>query len=50
MPSRAEVRLVPIADMEVRDLRSSTKGAGSHILIVGVRHPSVDNLPIKAKP
>ena len=21
-----------------------------HILIVGVRHPSVDNLPIKAKP
>ena len=32
-----------------RDVRSSTKGAGSHILIVGVRHTSVDNLPIKAK-
>ena len=31
-------------------VRSSTKGAGSHILIVGVRHPSVDNLPINAKP
>ena len=30
-----------------RDVRSSTKGAGSHILIVEVRHPSVDNLPIK---
>ena len=31
--------------MEVATSGLQTKGAGSHILIVGVRHPSVDNLP-----